>query len=180
MRLCSSRIILAWMLVAAVLSSAVNAVSACDLCCARCGVAEAHTKVCRLVSVEKKLTETCWSCETEDFCLPGPSKPTCRHCDIACEDPTTPGHCGHGYWHKYFMWSEWAPCGCGRVATKKKLMRRTVTKTVSSYKWVVEDLCADCEAECDMVTVPKEVLIPPPPAVDGAKILGGHTPAQRK
>lgn len=153
---------------------AASSVPACDLCCALCGTAEAESKVCRLVVGEKKITVTCWSCEAEDICLPGPSKPTCRHWDVACDDPSC--HCCGDY-RKFFVWAEWKPLGCCcKIVTKKKLMKKTVTKTVPSYKWVVEDLCPTCESKCETVTPPKGAAIPPAPRVEGAKFLGGMSP----
>lgn len=42
-------------------------------------------------------------------------------------------------------------------------MKKTVTKTVPSFKWVVEDLCADCEAKTQDAVVPPGIAVPPPP-----------------
>ncbi len=135
-------------------------------------------KVCRLVCTEKKLTMNCWSCEAEDICLPGPSRRTCRHCDVACDQECC--HGCRGDWKRYFMWSEWTPCGSPMMVTKRKLMKKTVTKTIPTYKWVVEDLCKQCEAEAEPVAVPKGVQLPPPPQVENATILGGHVPPSPK
>jgi hypothetical protein len=45
-------------------------------------------------------------------------------------------------------------------------MKKTVTKTIPSFKWVVEDLCTECEAKTQDAVVPPGVTIPPPPKVD--------------
>jgi hypothetical protein len=110
--------------------------------CCKCGCAEA-TKVCRLVCDEKKVQVTLWGVKEEDFCVNGPSKPGCQNCEMVSdpkEDEKTP--C---YEPKKFVWSEWFATGCPTMYTKKKLMKKTVTKSVPSYKWVVEDLCEACE-----------------------------------
>jgi len=112
--------------------------------CDRCGANVTCRKVCRLVREEKKVQITCWGCETEEFCVPKPSTKKCAHCEPECEDceesPTS--HFPLSL-HKRFVWSEWIP-GTAKIHTKKKLMKRTETKTVPSFKWVVEDLCANC------------------------------------
>lgn len=130
--------------------------------CAHCGCYEACHKTCRLVCEDKKVPVTCWGCKTEDFCVPGPSTPGCEHCDTVCDecsnDPKAPYSQA-----KRFIWTEWIPGGCAKVVTKKKLMKKTVTKTVPSYKWVVEDLCPECEARCQTVQVPAGTAIPPAP-----------------
>lgn len=130
--------------------------------CAHCGRTEACQKTCRLVCEDKKVPVTCWGCKTEDFCVPGRSTPGCQHCDTVCDecnDPKAP------YSEpKKFVWTEWIPGGCAKVFTKKKLMKKTITKTVPSYKWVVEDLCPQCEAQCQVVDVPAGTIIPPAPA----------------
>jgi len=92
------------------------------------------------VEDKKKVPVTCWGCEEEEFCLPGPSTPDCEHSEEVC-GPT--GWCC--LWNRPFVWTEWCPSDCAKMFTKKKLMKRTVTKTVPSYKWVVEDLCPACQ-----------------------------------
>ena len=112
-----------------------------DGCCDHCGGRSGVNKICRRVAEQKKVTVTCWGCEEEDFCLPGCSKPGCEHSEDVCG-------CSKGCCMclkvKPFVWSEWTPSDCASIFTRKKLMKRAVTKTVPSYKWVVEDLCASC------------------------------------
>ncbi len=131
-------------------------------CCRRCGCAANRCrKVCRLEKSEKKITTTCWGMECEDICLPGPSTPECKHCEtICCQDKddkkiiTQP---------KRLVWISWRP-GCeADLITKRKLMKKTVTKTVPSFKWVVEDLCKECVAAIEPITVPSGIKLPNPP-----------------
>jgi len=139
-------------------------------CCAQCGCHNGCHKVCRLVKEEKKVDITCWGCKCEDFCLPCPSTPDCHHCKTVCDvcddkcDKNTPYAKP-----KRFVWTEWIPCGA-TMHTKKKLMKKTVTEKIPSFKWVVEDMCDDCEASCGHVEIPKGAEIPQPPDVD-AKLV---------
>lgn len=155
--------ILFLVLVAAITTIA-GRVRAGNAFCAHCGEAENCQKICRLVCENKKITTTCWGCATEDFCLPGPSTPNCRNCEMVCGDNSDPKvPCAQP---KKLVWTDWTPGNCGKVYTKKKLMKRTVTKSVPSFKWVVEDLCAQCENKVEPVQVPPGTAIPPVPAVD--------------
>lgn len=139
-----------------------------DLLCAGCGRTGSCQKICRLVCEEKKVQITCWGSQCEDFCLPGPSKPGCQHCELVCADDADPkSPCAKP---KKFVWTDWIPTSCGKVHTKTKLMKRTVTKKVPSYKWVVEDLCAECESAKEVAGIPEGASIPPLPLVD-AKVL---------
>lgn len=114
--------------------------------CARCKKQVACTKVCHLVCAEKKVEVTCWRCECEEFCISGPSTPKCEHCkDVKCS-------CAEGVNPKVaskpkaFSWTSWLPSGAS-VQTRKKLMKRTITETVPSHKWVIEDLCEECKLQ---------------------------------
>ena len=157
---------------ALLIASAVRAQGADD-CCAHCGCSGSCQKVCRLVCEEKKVDVVCWGCKCEDFCVPGHSKPGCRHCDEVCGtcDQPCDGTAPHAK-SKNFVWIEWIP-GCAKIYTKKKLMQKTVTKKVPSYKWIVEDLCPHCELSCGRVAVTPGANVPPPPATD-AKLLYGE------
>jgi hypothetical protein len=144
-------------------------------CCARCGCHDSCQKVCRLVCEEKKVDVICWGMKCEDFCVPGPSKPCCKQCDVVCDD------CGKN--HKEgdpvatphrFIWRDWIPSAHANIYTKKKLMQRIDTKKVPSYKWVVEDLCKKCESKTESASVEPGAQIPPAPDVD-AKVLVART-----
>jgi hypothetical protein len=130
--------------------------------CQHCGCQECH-KVCRLECKEKKVQVTCWGCKCEDFCLPCPSKPGCKHCESVCSDGEC-GDCHDGVLvkPKKFVWRDWCPSGA-KLHTKKKLMKKTVTVTVPSYNWVVEDICDKCDAKCPGAALPPDGEIPPPP-----------------
>jgi hypothetical protein len=115
-------------------------------CCEHCGCMCSCQKVCRLVCEEKKVEVLCWGCKCEDFCLPGPGCPGCKHCDVVCQSCPEPCDPAVPYAKpKQFVWRDWMPNGAQRY-TRTKLMRKTETVTVPSYKWVVEDLCAQCAA----------------------------------
>ncbi len=120
---------------------------AAEPCCARCGCAAPCQKVCRLVCEEKKVEVTCWGCKCEDFCVPGPSTPGCRHGEPVClpseaaDKASAP--CVQA---KCFFWTEWFPSSA-KVHTRKKLLKKVETRTIPSYKWVVEDLCPACAAQ---------------------------------
>ena len=70
----------------ALVSAASNSVVAGDCCCSHCGGCCACEKVCRLVCEEKEVEVICWGCLCEDFCLPEPSEPCCKHCKTVCAD----------------------------------------------------------------------------------------------
>ncbi len=126
-------------------------------CCDHCQGADCR-KICRLVHEEKKVTITCWGFQDEDFCVPGPSRPGCKHSDRVCQDCDPCGKvCSRP---KLFVWREWCPEGCPELLTRRKLMKRTETKTISTYKWVVEDLCPGCRQACTELSVPDGVLLP--------------------
>lgn len=133
------------------------------LSCAHCGHSGNCCKVCRLVKEEKKVDITCWGVKCEPWCIPCHSKRGCKHHEVVCDDcdedddeiSTKP---------KKFVWYEWIP-GCAKIHHKKKLMKKTVSKKISSYKWVVEDLCKKCEAELPVAEVEPGVVIPPKPVL---------------
>jgi hypothetical protein len=75
----------------------------------------------------KKVTKTTYSCECEDFCVPGPSQ-RCVVCD----------ECGNKQ-HVY------TPT-CATMRTRKRLVKHDTTTEQKTYKWVVENLCSQCAA----------------------------------
>jgi hypothetical protein len=137
--------------------------------CTHCGCDTACAKICRLICEEKKVEIVCFGCKCEDFCIPGPSRASCKHCEAVCDvcdknDPKSPVTRP-----KRLVWTEWIP-GCATVHTRKKLTRRTVSNTIPSYKWVVDVLCNGCEGKIEPVVIDPGATIPPPPVVD-ARIL---------
>ena len=119
-----------------------------DRCCAHCGCHQRITKVCRLVREEKKITGTCWGVAEEAFCVNGPSCEGCHHCETICRkdrsDKADAKVCSKT---KALTWTNWIPQSNASILTKKKLMKKTVTKSVPSFRWVVEDLCDQCRVE---------------------------------
>ena len=149
------------------------AVLAGDHCCAHCGCECRCRKVCRLVCEEKKVDVICWGCKCEDFCVPGPGKPGCLHCEQVCGTCDQPCDSKAPYAEpKSFVWRNWIP-SCAQIYTKKKLMQQVVSKKVPSYKWVVEELCPDCEATCPCASIEPGATIPQPPVVDAKLKYGG-------
>lgn len=133
-----------WLTVAGLVSITAAAVEAGQHFCRQCGCAAECRKVCRLKCEDKKVEVICWGSKEEDFCVGLPSRPGCEHCESVCQDDkdAEEGVCACA---KPFVWTEWIP-GCGaKMFTRQKLMKKTITKKVPTYKWVVEDLCADCE-----------------------------------
>ena len=141
----------AWLLLGALVSSYVVPTSelwAGERCCARCGCRDQVSKVCRFVKEEKKVTVVCWGVLEEDFCLNGPSCPGCTHCEPACKkDLDDKLESKVSSQAKAFSWTEWIAKHHASLFTKKKLMKKTVTKTVPSFRWVVEDCCEQCKSK---------------------------------
>ena len=144
-------------------------------CCAHCGCHDGCQKICRLDCEEKKIETVCWGCKTEPFCVPGPSAPGCRHAEMICDACNESGKSGVLASPKKFVWTEWMP-GCAQVFTKKKLMKKSITQKVPSYKWVVEDLCERCESSCVGAEIQPGAEIPPPP-IPGAILKFGQPAA---
>ena len=98
--------------------------------CHNCGCQRNCRKVCRLECGKKKETKTEYSCECEDFCVPGHSK----KCGVKVECDC------NGHRHRSIIWQP----VCAKVHTRKKLVKKDVTKEVPDYKWVVEEYCCVC------------------------------------
>lgn len=109
--------------------------------CALCGCHAPCKKVCRLVCETKKVEETVWEVQCEDFCplLPKIFGKKCGCGDPGCgRDPAVCGGCEAG-------------CGkepptpqCGKSRVKKTLVKKTITKEVPVYRCVVEYVCGEC------------------------------------
>lgn len=107
------------------------AAQAGHLFCDHCGCQQNCRKVCKLVCEKKKETTTEYTSECEDFCIPGPS----HKCGVRYEHD----ECG-GHPHRKIIWQP----TCAKVHTRKKLVKKEVTKEVPDYKWVVEEYCCIC------------------------------------
>ncbi len=121
--------------------------------CHRCGAHSACQRCCRLVVEEKKVTVTCWGIKDEEFCIGAPSCEKCEKCETVCN--CKPDDKGVKTGPKTWSWKIWEPSTSAYLFTKHKLMKRTETKTVPSYKWVVEDLCSECQAQTPEASVVK-------------------------
>jgi len=97
--------------------------------CQHCGCAAECQKTCRLICETKKVPKLTYTCECEEFCVPGPS----TRC-VECDD------CGN---KKY----TYTPT-CAGVRTRKKVVKHETTEEQPSYRWVVEDVCGACAGKC--------------------------------
>jgi len=138
-------------------------------CCQLCGCGSC-SKVCRLVCEDKKVTVTCWGVQEEEFCIPGRGVEQCKHCEEVCECQEDEGEvCSRP---KLFSWREWQPCGDPEIRTKRKLMRKTVTKKVPTYKWVIQDLCEDCRRAVESGNEPRPAAEKEKPATPAKESSG--------
>ena len=131
------RLFLATALLASMTWGAVHAGS--HGCCEQCGHECQTKRVCHVIVETKKVPKTCYTCECEDFCVPGPSK----RCGRAPEPADTP--CGELCLQDRWFWN-WIP-GCGKIYKRSKLIKKVTQVEVQSFKWVVEDLCPECGAK---------------------------------
>jgi hypothetical protein len=138
--------------------------------CAHCGCrTQRCRRICRLVCETRKITTTCWGMACEDVALPGPSEPACRHCEMV--NPRTSEDRNLIAQAKRRVWISWRPSEGPDVATKRKLMKKTVSKTVPSYRWVVEEICGNCLAQLKPVAPPADAVLPPLPPVTGVQVI---------
>jgi hypothetical protein len=107
-------------------------------CCDHCGCHSNCRKVCRVIRETKMVPEVTYSCECEDFCVPGRSVRCGTRCE--CDRDCECGEHGHDV-------PNYVP-GCATVRTRKKLVKHVVCKPVQSYRWVVEYLCEGCAGDC--------------------------------
>jgi len=116
-------------------------------CCAECGCRAHCEKTCRLVYEEEEVPVVCWGCKYEDFCLPGPNQRGPKQCETVCDEPLPASGKAAPDCVKprNFVWFP----GCATFHTKTKLMKKTVTKKIPTFKWVVEDLCPACKEKTE-------------------------------
>lgn len=81
------------------------AVAGDECSCQHCGRMAECRQICRLVYLEKKVEVICWSCKSEDYCVPGPSEQGCKHCEDVCDSPKCPCHNGCCRARR-FVWNE--------------------------------------------------------------------------
>jgi len=140
------RLLLPAMLVAATFTTRALAKEGC---CAHCGCQADCQRVCRLVCEEKKVEVFCWACKCEDFCVARHSTPGCEHCKTVCDDCEMADPKAPHPEPKRIIWLDWFPHGA-KVYSRTKLMRKTENVSVPSYKWVFEEMCAECTAKLEV------------------------------
>src|SRR4051794_16445130 len=71
-------------------------------------------KLCKLVCETKTLTAIGYGNECKSICLPGPSRPGCKHYAVCCgkckHNPCT--CCDESAPKCEFCWRDWFACGC--------------------------------------------------------------------
>ena len=115
-------------------------------------------KVCKLVCDTETLISTCYGCECDTICVPGPSRPGCKHCSSTCCgcggcDAGCCGGCGNCGCQAQppkceFCWRDWFARGCAKPRTIKVLTKFIAEKEVCSYHWEVVDACC-CSCPVD-------------------------------
>jgi hypothetical protein len=114
------------------------AVSLCSAqtpsCCSSCGCSQLQ-KVCRTVPEVKKETKTKWIVECEEVCLPGRTQCV----DECVTDPNSLTGSS--------IVTTRQP-SCGRIITKKKLVKKTEIIEKPGFKCVVETVCQQCGHCC--------------------------------
>jgi len=109
-------------------------------------------KVCKLVCETKKLSSICYGCQCKEICIPGPSRPGCKHC-ATCFGKCEPAACGDCQDHQpkcEFCWRDWFACGCARPRTVRVLTKFQAEKEICWYHWeVVDAACCDCVSKND-------------------------------
>ena len=145
---------------AALAGDACSAPAACDLSagcdpgccdpglCDRCGC----QKKCQVVCEMKKVKKTVWVVECEDFCAP---LPRCGRGGDPCCDPgcgADPAACANGACGQCAACScdpctslecrDYVPPKCGKVRTKKNLVKKEIECEIPVYKCVV--VCSGC------------------------------------
>lgn len=127
-------------------------------------------KVCKLVCETKKLSAVCYGCECDEICIPGPSRPGCKHCATCGEPfgaecgPGCTGCQGHAPACK-FCWRDWFACGCARPRTVKVLTKYQGEKEIGWYHWEVVDV-ACCGGTADSTQPVSQRCVYKPAPVD--------------
>ncbi|MEX2307638.1 MAG: hypothetical protein WD738_08605 [Pirellulales bacterium] len=135
-------------------------------------------KVCKLVCETKKLTGICYACECDEICIPGHSRPGCKHCatcdgELICGEcePSCPDCEAHTPQCK-FCWYDWFACGCAKPRTVKVLTKYQAEKEISWYHWeVVDAACCECVADSGAAAPDRCVYKPAPPDAELGDIV---------
>jgi hypothetical protein len=164
------------------LSADATAGEGCCHCGDNCGV----RKVCRLKDSTRKIEKVCFGCKCEDYCISGKACQGCLHCENNCDkncDCQQPcdacsKECKEQRPWCCLKWFDYKPL-CAEVRTKKKLIIYKATKEVPSWKWEVEEVCANCCPSCHCSTLSDgmEVESPSPQQVQQAEESEAPIPA---
>jgi len=153
--------------VAALVVLTVATVAYAGDCCDQCGCQCQVRKVCRLKCDVKKVPKVSYTCECEDFCVPGPSKREGCTCTVDCNgcEKCKPNQVPQ----------------CAKVRTKTKLYKHVEMEEKKVYKWVVEYVCDTCaNTDCGCTNDEPATLqegeaepAPPQPPVPASASMGG-------
>lgn len=141
-----------------VLAGMVSSTQASQRHCQHCGSQQNCRKVCRLICGKKKDSKPVYSCECEDFCVPGASVQcgetwVCTRLGTKCRKPV------------------YKPV-CASVHSKIVLVKKKSEKEVPDYKWVVDEVCCRCGERIDGTQQP---AVAPKPAT---ALFGGRIKAE--
>ena len=132
-----------------------TAYGAAPTCCGRthdpCGGC-GEKQSCQIVCGTKTVNKHCWVVECEEFCVPLPTlKRQCGSCESTC-GATCQSKCGSDPCDS--LKRPMTPPKCGKVRTRKKLVKKVNPCKVTVYKCVPA-----CGGGCDQ----KAPLTPPVP-----------------
>jgi len=147
--------------------------------CGTCGV----PKTCKVVCEMKKVKKTVWRVECEEFCasLPGCERSCrCRKgcgdagcgetgcCETGCGEDACGGGCCEDPCADLLSRKR-VPPKCGKVRTRKKLVKREIICEVPTYKCVVAGCgtcggCGEASEAAPAEAAPEEEPLPPAPA----------------
>jgi hypothetical protein len=142
--------------------------------CVDCGVQKGCNQVCRLVKKPLKKEITCYKCECDVVCLPGPTPRGCRNvamvnCDAdkgGCQKGCGQKGCGSCSPDQKVFWFDWIAdgckggkggigaagigslggmLGCGHSRTVKKLMKKTEEVEVKCGHSYEWEVCNMCK-----------------------------------
>jgi len=162
--------------------------------CRDCGAERA----CQVVCETRKVKKTVWRIECEDYCVPLPS---CsfgfgNHCNRGCCDIDCAESCGGCCESQRccgdrgcedpcadLLSRKMVPPKCGKVRTRKKLIKDEITCEVPTYKCVVAacNACGGCSESIDVEVegVQSEEELPEAPAPSEAPLPPeAHAPAE--
>ena len=112
--------------------------------CGRCG------KSCKVVRETKKVKKTVWVVECEELCAPLPGCNRCKSCRQECQSCDAGEQCGGCRKGRCKCCGKQDPCRalqerryvppkCGKVRTRKKLVKKEITCEIPVYKCEVCD-----------------------------------------